>query len=174
VKLRTKKFGNLTILNKIVGETKTTFRCRCKCGVEVSVLRASLVSGNTRSCGHLHRNQLIKRNLKHGLARRGSPLPVELRAYYEAKARCRCKTNQSYHYYGGRKDHPIKFRFKSFDAFLDALRTPENPSGLRPSKAYSLDRINNDLGYGVYAGKSNIRWATKTQQMRNRRGWAKK
>lgn len=37
--------------------------------------------------------------------------------------------------------------------------------GLRPSKAHSLDRRNNDLGYS----KSNCRWADRFEQQNNRR-----
>jgi hypothetical protein len=165
-----KKYGNLTILFKVAGE-KTTFRCRCKCGKLVNILRASIVSGNSRSCGCLHRAGLVKRNTIHGFAKRGTKLPAELLAYYNAKDRCTRKKNKSYGSYGGRG---IRFKFKSFQEFMEALRTPENPSGLKPSAAYSLDRIDNSRGYGFYAGVSNIRWATKRQQMLNRRGWAKK
>jgi hypothetical protein len=51
---------------------------------------------------------------------------------------------------------------------LNALKTKSNPSGLRPSPVHSLDRIDNDGHYE----KGNIRWSTKSAQMRNRRGWA--
>lgn len=161
------KFGDLTVLHKVAGEKKTTFRCRCKCGVKKPILRASLVSGNTESCGCKHRTELAARNYVHGLAKRGTKIPVELRIFYDAKARCRCVTNRSYNYYGGRG---IRFRFHSFAEFMSALKTKANPSGLRPSKAYSLDRIDNDGHYE----KGNVRWSTKSVQMRNRRKWAKK
>ena len=49
------KFGRLTAL-EVVGKTKSSgkiWRCVCDCGNEKNVAQASLVSGNTRSCGCL-------------------------------------------------------------------------------------------------------------------------
>lgn len=163
--LKGEVFGQLVVLK---GNGRKVL-CRCKCGKRKSIFRGSLHSGNTKSCGHIHREQLVARNLKHGLAKRKTKLPPELISYYGGRDRCTRKKNKSYPYYGGRG---LTFDFKSFQDFLAALRSPENPSGLRPTQAHSLDRIDNSKGYGIYAGKSNIRWATKSQQMRNRRGWA--
>lgn len=47
-------------------------------------------------------------------------------------------------------------RWHSFENFLEDM-------GERPSKEYSLDRINGDLGYSP----GNCRWATKTEQQNN-------
>lgn len=43
------------------------FLCRCSCGVEKVVLKQSLLSGNTKSCGHLSREKTADRSRKHGL-----------------------------------------------------------------------------------------------------------
>jgi len=54
------KFGRLTAL-EVVGKTKSgckIWRCVCDCGNEKNVLQASLVSGNTRSCGCLNYDNL--------------------------------------------------------------------------------------------------------------------
>lgn len=45
----------------------------------------------------------------------------------------------------------------SFAAFLEDV-------GPKPSKAHSLDRVNNDAGYEP----GNVRWATRTEQTHNR------
>ena len=47
--------------------------------------------------------------------------------------------------------------FVSFEQFLWDM-------GLSPDKSYSIDRINNDLGYS----KDNCRWATRKEQSSNR------
>jgi hypothetical protein len=93
----------------------------------------------------------------------------EYGAYQDAKQRCTNPNIKSYENYGGRG---IEFRFASFEEFLEALKTPDNPTGLRPvgelengRALYSLDRIDNDGHYE----RGNIRWATKPQQQQNRR-----
>ena len=98
----------------------------------------------------------------------------EYQAYTNAKDRCANPANPRYPRYGGRG---IEFRFGSFEEFLDALKTPDNPSGLRPegedaegNPLFSLGRIDNDWHYGVRDnGASNIRWATKEQQLSTRK-----
>lgn len=79
----------------------------------------------------------------------------EYRAYNDAKTRCTNPNVGSWEYYGGRG---IQFRFTSFMEFLDEI-------GPRPSPNHSLDRINSDGHYE----RGNVRWATKSEQMKNRR-----
>src|SRR5208337_1584384 len=81
---------------------------------------------------------------------------IENEAYSSARQRCTNPKNPGYPNYGGRG---IEFRFQSFGQFIDALRTPGNPSGLRPSPEHSLDRKNNNGHYEA----GNIRWATIKQ-----------
>lgn len=78
-------------------------------------------------------------------------------AWCGARVRCRNPRHKAFASYGGRG---IKFAevFDDFKVFLAEV-------GRRPSPQHSLDRINND---GDYA-PGNIRWATKTEQVRNRR-----
>ena len=50
------QFSNLTVIER--GTTrnhKTYWKCRCTCGQELEVRADSLISGNTKSCGCLHK-----------------------------------------------------------------------------------------------------------------------
>lgn len=78
----------------------------------------------------------------------------EARALLNARARCVNPKDHAYNGYGARGIR--------FDLTLDSLLLD---IGLRPSNHFSLDRIDNDGNYEV----GNIRWATRSQQQRNRR-----
>lgn len=75
-------------------------------------------------------------------------------AYHHARNRCNSTKNKSYKDYGGRG---IKFLFSSINDFSKEL-------GPKPV-GYQLDRINNNGNYEI----GNIRWASKSEQMINRR-----
>jgi hypothetical protein len=84
-------------------------------------------------------------------------------AYYSARARCKNPRGRGWKNYGGRG---IEFRFTTFAAFADALKTRGNPTGLRPSLRHSVDRYPDPDGHYE---PGNIRWATPRQQARNNR-----
>ncbi len=72
------------------------------------------------------------------------------------RKRCGNKRDDSYHLYGAR-GVTVCERWGKFSAFLEDRGHP-------PSKAHSLDRIDNSKGYEP----GNCRWATPTEQARNR------
>ena len=72
-------------------------------------------------------------------------------------ARCENPRHPGFLSYAGRGIRVCQ-AWHNFDAFLEDV-------GLRPGKEYSLDRVNNDGNYEP----SNVRWATREQQHRNKR-----
>lgn len=141
-------FGILTVLSKLPchkpGNVK--WLCSCTCGGYRRISTVNIMRGRTKLCSCKRR----PRGILHPAAR--SP---EYRAYLAAKNRCKSKLNPAYKNYGSRG---IKFLFTCFDEFFEEI-------GARPSSKHSLDRINNDGNYE----KGNIRWATRDQQLKNRR-----
>jgi hypothetical protein len=79
----------------------------------------------------------------------------EFVSYKGARNRCENKRSHNFMYYGGRG---ILFRFVSFAQFIEHL-------GPKPTPEHSLDRVNN----GGHYEPGNVRWATKKEQINNRR-----
>lgn len=152
VTLDRQKFTRWTVLTE-AGKDKdhnTFWFCRCDCGVEKLVLRKSLKSGVSKSCGCLMREVLSQRTTT-----RGQTNTPEYQAFKNAKGRCTNPNNKYFTDYGGRG---IEFRFPNFEEFLAHI-------GPKPSDKHSLDRIDNEGHYEI----GNIRWATSREQCGNQR-----
>lgn len=85
---------------------------------------------------------------------------AEYRSWMAMKDRCLNPRGQFFHLYGGRGISVCKRWSDSFKAFFADM-------GPRPSVDMSLDRIDCNGNYEP----GNCRWATDTQQSRNRRGY---
>lgn len=83
---------------------------------------------------------------------------TEYRIWQQMIARCRNPRHPRYADYGGRGIDVCDRWFQSLEAFIQDM-------GRRPSAAHSLDRKDNSFGYAP----DNCRWATRTEQSRNRR-----
>ena len=98
--------------------------------------------------------QVAAWNFRHGHSVRGKKTS-EYEAYKTAKKRCTNPRQPRFKDYGGRG---IKFLFKSFQQFFKHL-------GWKPSPKHVLDRIDNDGHYKI----GNVRWATHSESLKNRR-----
>jgi hypothetical protein len=92
----------------------------------------------------------------HGDSRNGTRTP-EYMAWQSMNNRCRNPAHPNFKYYGKRGITVCNRWSNNYENFLADM-------GRRPTPGHSLDRINNDRGYEPL----NCRWATRTQQMRNR------
>lgn len=56
-----RRFGQLTVIEKVENEKGALcWRCRCDCGAESTVRHHYLISGHTKSCGHLRKTAYKK------------------------------------------------------------------------------------------------------------------
>lgn len=122
--------------------------CLCKCGNTIVKRHFHLTQKSySHSCGCQ-----MRRTTLHGM----SHMP-EYKAWIYMIHRCQTKTGLTFTRYGARGIVVCHEWRESFEAFYKYL-------GPKPTRAHSIDRINNDGSYEP----GNVRWATKIEQMRNR------
>lgn len=128
------------------------WNCECDCGTKNKVLEYNLKIGQSKSCGCLAGELTAKRHLTHGMEK-----TRQYGIWRHMIYRCCRPKERGYHNYGGR-GIKVCDKWKTFIGFWEDMKDGY-------SDELSIDRINNDGNYC----KENCRWATMTEQQRNRR-----
>lgn len=176
------RFGRGTVIDSEVRKARTdrpgndrAARLRCDCGTEYVAQLSHLCRGDIVSCGcqrsekasqHLHQlrgNSPDGYRLPAANGMSGHPLHGVWRGMLD---RCENPRNRRYRRYGGRGIRVCE-RWHDIRAFIADI---EREVGLKPTRCpecggrYSLDRIDNDLGYEP----GNVRWSTAAEQNLNK------
>lgn len=147
--LGARRFGRLIVLSKAYSTAKVArkkWTCVCDCGKTVVVAQPELVKGDTRSCGCIRKEMLVKRNYRHGM--------VSTRAYRKWRsmwARVRHPVGKSACYSG----ITVCKRWMKFENFYADMGDPP------PGK--TLERKNGKKGYA----KENCMWVPANEQAQN-------
>lgn len=143
------------------------WECRCDCGNVITTRSDRLKRGCAKSCGCITKERIAKvghANRKHGLC--GSSI---YRRWSLVLQRCLNPQNPAYPSYGGRGIRVCESIRSSAQNLLTIL-------GPQPAGT-TIDRENNDGGYTcgscteciAQGWPRNVRWATASQQARNKR-----
>jgi hypothetical protein len=164
VDCRGQRFGRLVVVERAEvprgRRRQAWWRCRCDCGNTTVVLGQRLRNGHTTSCGCLQQESRTERIL-HGHGRKDRHDAWEYKVWAGMKDRCFHGGDISYPNYGGR-GITVREEWMDFEVFLAYLDATIGP---HPGKGWSIDRIDNDGNYEP----GNIRWATASEQNRNKR-----
>jgi len=152
------KFGRWTV-KEITQELKSGYmrdiaNVKCECGAEKFVRLDQLRSGESKSCGCLHKEIVGNSTRKHGLS--GHKL---YKVWETMKQRCGNQKDKNYVNYGGRGISVCDEWKSDAGKFISFAIDSGWSDGLE------VDRINNDGNYEP----SNIRFVTAEKNLLNKR-----
>lgn len=150
-------FGKWTVIGIVEckkGPSKS--KCRCVCGTVQDVKNNNLLTGTSTQCIKCRVKSCGLRKRTHGCTA-GRRMTPEYKAWLHMKQRCRPGARDARNYCD-RGITVCKEWLESFETFLKDM-------GNRPGSQYSIERIDNNLGYS----QVNCIWATRKTQNRNQR-----
>ncbi|MFC5930883.1 hypothetical protein [Cryobacterium melibiosiphilum] len=142
------RYGRLAVVESVVGG----WLCKCDCGSAVIVTGWRLQNGKVVSCGCFHRERQHETARTHGMKN-----TQVYTAWINMRQRCSNQNRPDWANYGGRGIRVCTAWQDSFEAFLADMGEPKTGE--------SIDRIDANGNYEL----GNCRWATATQQSRNKR-----
>jgi hypothetical protein len=168
------RFGRLVVIERAGSLPKSNgratvvlWRVKCDCGKDKVMWSTSIRVA--QGCGCVRAEQLRAEATTHGETARGR-CSAEYTAWKAMRRRCEDTDGPGHALYADRGIYVCARWRDDFAAFLASM-------GRRPSSAHSIDRINTDGSYTCGAcedcvangAPANCRWATATEQQRNRR-----
>lgn len=154
--LTDRRFGRLLVVERAGSKDgNAAWRCNCDCGNTVVVKSNNLLSGNSKSCGCLEKEQRIARMTTHNLTN------TKLYKTWESmKKRCYYQGHKAYKNYGGKGVTICNDWRKDFRKFYDWAIKNGYAEGL------TIDRIDPRGNYEP----NNCQWLTRSEN--TRKAWA--